>query len=717
MAIFSTIIAGSVIYTGLKYTEKLLNEKHSKEDKESENQNLTPVNPILSLIKKTDRAYQNFVKRRIDPLLSGSRRQKQLEDLRDDSQATAEPNEQTKTINRQIGISGITMGFAATSHFFPPLIIPTTALAIYTILPLYKRTISSLTKEKKVKLDLLASLYMTGFYLAGYHIFACFAFMLYFLGHKVVYHMEGLSQENIVNLFGQQPRMVWLFVQGVEIETPIHQLKEGDVVAVKAGEPNPVDGIIVDGFGMIDQHMLTGESQPVEKEPGKNVFALTLLLSGKLYIQVEKTGHDTLSAQITQILQQTSKHNSEIALKGQRLADQTAFPNLIVSVIALPVVGFRGAVATLGNGLGANARIVSLLATMNYLSIASEQYILIKDGRAMETLKDVDTIVFDKTGTLTIDQPHVARIHVINSALSENNILIFAAAAEYRQPHPIARAIINAAEEKKLHLPDIDDASYEVGYGIKVTINNCLVRVGSTRFMINEGLTIPARLDNLQNNCQAQGHTLISVAVDNNVAGALELHATVRPEAKQVIQDLKEKNIRLCVISGDHEEPTQKLSKELGIESYYANTLPEEKSNIIQQLQNEGRVVCFIGDGINDAIALKKADVSMSLRGATTIATDTAQIVFMNQNLSNLSYLLNLAHKYDKTLRQGFITTIVPGAICIGGVFLAGFGVIAAEILFQVGFYSGLGVAMYPLLTEKNNRKTKTEEKKHQRKE
>lgn len=708
MAIFSAIIAGSMIYTGLKYTEKILNEKHSESDKEPENQNQAPVNPILSLIKKTDRAYQNFVKRRIDPLLSGSRRQKQLEDLRADKHATSEPNEEEKTINRQIGMSGITMGFAATTHLFPPLIIPTTALAVYTIMPLYKKTISTLTKEKKVKFDFLASLYMTGFYLAGYHTFACFAYMLYFIGNKVVNHMECRSHENITNLFGQQPRKVWLLVEGTEIEIPFHQLKEGDVVAVKAGEPVPVDGMIINGFGMIDQHMLTGESQPVEKEPGENVFALTLLIRGKLFIQVEKKGEDTLSAQITQILQQTSKHNSEIALKGQEIADKTALPNIIASVIALRVVGFRGAVATLGASFGANARMVSFLATMNYLSIASEQHILIKDARAIETLKDVDTIVFDKTGTLTIEQPHVAKIHVINSDLDEDNILIFAAAAEYRQPHPIARAVINAAEEKKLDLPEIDDASYEVGYGIKVTIKNNLVRVGSTRFMVNEGLTIPARLDHLQNNCQTQGHTLIVVAVDNNVVGAIELHATVRPEAKQVIQGLKKRNIRLCVISGDHEEPTQKLTKELGIDTYYANTLPEEKANIIQKLQDEGRIVCFIGDGINDTIALKKADVSMSLRGATTIATDTAQIVFMNQSISNLNYLLELSNKYDKTLRQGLITTIAPGVICIGGVFFAGFGVIAAEILFQVGFYSGLSVAMYPLFREKNDNKQLT---------
>jgi len=202
--------------------------------------------------------------------------------------------------------------------------------------------------------------------------------------------------------------------------------------------------------------------------------------------------------------------------------------------------------------------------------------------------------------------------------------------------------------------------------------------------------------------CQQEGATLVFVAVDEQVVGAIELQATIRPEAQRVIQQLKHRNLSLSIISGDHEEPTRKLAAKLGIQNYFANTLPENKAQHIKQLQNEGRVVCFIGDGINDAIALKQADVSISLLGATSIATDTAQIIFMDRSLNQLDHLLALAHQYEKTLQTGFITSVVPGVVSIAGVFVAGFGFYAVEILFQLGLFSGLGVAMQPLLTENN---------------
>ncbi|NJO14617.1 MAG: heavy metal translocating P-type ATPase [Thioploca sp.] len=604
-------------------------------------------------------------------------------------------------INRRIALSGVTMGLATiSSYLFPPLLIPTMVLGIYVMLPLYQRTFKHLIQERKVKLDLLASLYLTGFWLAGYYIFASFALMIYFFGVKVVYHMEGRSRENITNLFGQQPRLVWQVVNGVEVQTPLRVLQVGDVVVVNAGEPLPVDGVIIEGLGLVDQHLLTGESQPVEKSVGDRVFASTLLLSGRLFVQVETTGQNTLTAKIAEILNQTTSYQTEAELKGQQLADQTVLPNLAVSLLALPVVGLQGSVAVLGAGLGFNLRLISLLSVMNYLTIASRHNILIKDGRALERLREVDTIVFDKTGTLTLEQPHVTQLHVVQAGLSEVDLLIYAATAEYRQPHPIAKAIISAAEEQGLELPEIEEANYEVGYGIKVRVKGQLIRVGSSRFITQEGLTIPPQIETRQATGQAQGFTLVLVAINEQVAGAIELHTTIRPEAQRIIQKLRKRNLSLAIISGDQLEPTRELASELGIENYFANTLPENKANLIKQLQEEGRVVCFIGDGINDAIALKQADVSISLRGATTIATDTAQVVLMDQSLNQLDYLLALAHQFDNTLRTGFITTIVPGVICIGGVFVAGFGIYAAEILFQLGFFSGLGLAMRPLLNE-----------------
>ena len=686
------LLAGGLLYTGLSISYR--------ERKKNSNEDL-----LVAVVGKVDTICQQFAQQNLDPLLSRSTRQTQLTQI-GDGDAPSVASEQEQELNRLVALSGVMIVSATIStYLFSPLLILTTALGIYLLLPLYKRTFKTLIQEHKIRLNLLISLYLTASWLAGYYIFAGIALGLFFLGLKVVYHMEGHSRKNLSHLLGQQPRFVWQRAKGVDTKIPLSELQVGDVVVVNAGEPLPVDGIVIKGFGLVDQHMLTGESQPVEKEVDDRVFASTLLLKGPLYIQVEKTGENTVSANIVAILNKTAHHQTEVELKGQKLADQTALPNLLISLVALPLVGLAGAVAILGVGIGSNMRFFSILATVNYLAIASRHHILVKDARALERLKAVDTVVFDKTGTLTLEQPHVAKIHAIEASLSKMDLLTYAATAEFHQPHPIAKAIISAAEERGLSLPRIDEARYEVGYGISVWVKEKLIRVGSRRFLTRQGLTIPAQIETLETDCQVQGIALVWVAVDERVVGALELHATVRPEAKRVIHDLQQRNVSVAIISGDQKEPTRTLASELGIERYFANTLPEDKAKLVKQLQKEGRVVCFIGDGINDAIALKQADVSISLQGASSLAIDTAQIVLMDQSLNRLDYLLTLAHKYDDTLRTGFTITIVPGVICIAGVFLAGFGLYTAEILFQLGFFGGLALAMRPLLIEKRTLK------------
>ncbi len=687
-----------MLYAAMKAYQQ---QKLPPQDKSDE---VVKPQKMTGLRAEIDQAYQQFVQQKIDPLLVGSAaRHKQLTSLNDENTLTP-LSEQEKTTNRFIALSAASIGVATLGTFlYPPLMIPAMAMGMCLLFPMYKATFDEIFQEGKIKLSLLGSLYLSGFWLAGYYIFASFAFFLYFLGLKVVYQMEGRSRQNLKNLFAQQPRVVWQLVDDIEIQTPFEQLQPGDIVVVNAGEPLPVDGLIIRGLGSVDQHMLTGESQPVEKEVGDTVFSSTLLLSGRLFIRVEKTGKNTLSAQIVEILNQTANYHSDVEMKGVALADKTVLPNLALSLLALPLLGLRSAVAVLGAGVGFNISLISLLSTMNYLSIASHHNILIKDGKVLDRLKAIDTIVFDKTGTLTLEQPHVMQVHVIESDLTENALLVYAATAEYRQPHPVAQAILAEAKRRNLALMTIDEANYEVGYGIKVRIKDKQIRVGSSRFINQEGLTIPTQMEALINRCQTQGFALILVAIDDRVVGALELHATLRPEAKRVIAELRKRNLSLAIISGDQSEPTQKLATELGIDNYFANTLPENKAQIIAQLQQQGRVVCFIGDGINDAIALKQADVSISLKGATTIATDTAQVVLMDKTLNQLDTLMHLGDRYNATLRTGLLTTIIPGVICIGGVFFAGFGIYTAEILFQLGFFSGLGVAMRPLLSKENN--------------
>jgi P-type E1-E2 ATPase len=227
-------------------------------------------------------------------------------------------------------------------------------------------------------------------------------------------------------------------------------------------------------------------------------------------------------------------------------------------------------------------------------------------------------------------------------------------------------------------------------------LDDKLIRVGSIRFMILENIVIPPSIQTLQTVSHDQGSSLVYVAVNEHLSGAIELQATIRPEAKQVIHNLHQRGMNIVIISGDHEKPTQQLAQELGIDQYFAEILPEHKAKLIEKLQKEGKSVCFVGDGINDSIALKKANVSISLRGASTIATDTAQVILMDESLKQLPYLFNLANRLEKNMQTGFVTAIIPGVMCVGGVYFLHIGVITAGVLYNLSLGAGVVNAMLP---------------------
>lgn len=352
----------------------------------------------------------------------------------------------------------------------------------------------------------------------------------------------------------------------------------------------------------------------------------------------------------------------------------------------------------LNSSFGYSLRMISPMMMLNFLTIASQQGILIKDGRSLEQLSKVDTVVFDKTGTLTLTQPHVGKIYPLYD-VSEDQLLTYAAAAEVKQTHPIALAILHEAKARQLTLPPIHEAEYEIGYGIKVTLQDQVIYVGSARFMEMTGIEVSTTAQTLADYAHQHGYSLVYIAVDQQLYGAIELHPTIRPEVQQIVQALRAKNISLYILSGDHEQPTQRLAQELGIENYFSEVLPEEKADLITSLKKQRKTICFVGDGINDSIALKKADVSISLRGASTIATDIAQIILMNETLNQLILLFELGDQFNYHMKINVLTSIVPSIVTLGGVFIFGFGIAASVISNQIGLIVGIGNSMHPFLT------------------
>jgi len=593
------------------------------------------------------------------------------------------------------------LGLATAGLLFSPLFyVPSVVLTLYSARNIFQEAYRETARTGNIDYLFINALVIPIALFSGFIWAAALGVLTGRINFYLVAKTENRSKQQIADLFGGQIHTVWVLIDGVEAETPIEQVQAGDIVVVQAGQMIPVDGMITGGTATIDQHMLTGESQPVEKETSDTVLASTVVLAGRICVCVQKAGDTTVASQITTMLNQTTDFKLTIKSRTDRWLNQIMLPVLGFSALALPFYGLSGAVAVLWSYPGFRMILYGPLSMLSYLQVAAQRSILVKDGRALETLHEVDTVVFDKTGTLTLEQPTVRGITCCNG-YTETMVLRYAAAAEAKQSHPIAHAILQAAADRELEIPALEEVEYKVGYGLKVRIEGSVTWIGSARFMEMEGINIPSEIMIQSAESQARGDSLVLVALDQELAGAIELQPTIRPEAGDLIQYMRTRRIKTVIISGDNETPTQQLAMNLGVDQYFAEVLPEDKAQLIEGLQEEGHRVCFIGDGINDSIALKVADVSVSLRGATTVATDMAQIVFMDGTLTQLSNLFALADEFAANMRLNFMAAVVPGVVSIAGTFLFGWGVTLAVLLTQGSTPFGLYNALKPLLDER----------------
>lgn len=685
---------------------------------------------LIDQLAVVDERYQQFVQEHIDPLL-GKTRHGQLQEMLGQEPPVLSRDE--RLANRRFAMGMTSLVFSLVGQWLlPPLIPLAIGVGLLGSSAAYLYAYEQWKKTKRLGAIHLLCVYSLYLWLGGYAAAGGIGAALFGLMLKTKTLSENQSRNNLVSMFQLQPDKVWVRSNGIEIELPFEQLQIGDTIVLHAGQVVPVDGTIVAGVATIDQHMLTGEAQPVEKRAGDAVLAVTLLIAGQIDIKVEKTSKETTAGQIAEILNRTAGDSKPNVRAGISTIDWLVLPTLALSAASWPFIGTAGAVSLIGANSTFTSHLSGSLAMLNYLNLAASSGILVKNAHALEQLSAIDTIVFDKTGTLTLEQPHIAQIHTL-TRFDVDEVLRFAAAAEARQTHPIARAILEAAAERNLHLPPIDQAHYEVGYGIKVRLveddtvtgwhgdmviaddsltplpshpvtqssPHPLIRVGSGRFMTMEGITLPEQVQSVTAASQAQGHSLVMVAVNDELVGAIELRPTVRPEAQQIVQGLRKRGLDLYIISGDQEAPTRTLAHNLGMTGYFANTLPEAKADLVAGLQADGRTVCFIGDGINDAIAMRQAELSISLRGATTVATDTAQIILMKGNLNELLYLFQLGRAFDRDLKLNVRFTTAVTAVAMSGILLAGFTFVATEVFYSLSLFGGLAIAMKPLLTQR----------------
>ncbi len=619
--------------------------------------------------------------------------------LKDLQEATteAESKRVEQLFDRYLMISALSCLAGFARFISPPFVLLNIIGILYVSIPRLYNAWEALKTKNKIHIDTLYAFYLPiGLWQHAYIVVSLYT-SFYSLSGKMMALIKHDVEKNLVDIFRQQPRVVHVLQEEVEHDILLEDLQRDDIVVVYAGERIPVDGEIVSGLANIDQQTLTGEAQPIEKGIGDQVFAATLILMGRICIKTVRTGSETMAAEIGQILNQTLSYQSSYQLWAQTFSTQTAVYTFIIGSLALPFIGLLGTIAVYDAHFGYRLLIITPLSALTYFQVLANYGVLVKDGRTLELLSQVDTVVFDKTGTLTQSQPQVGMIYSY-TGMEANEILAYAAAAERRQNHPIAQAILEKVKARRISVPPTEAVDYRVGYGLKVVIEQKLIRVGSLRFMDLEKIRVPHEAQAAMESSQAAGYSMIFVALEDQLVGSIELQPSLRPEVKTIIQGLRDREIdSFYIISGDQEAPTKKLAESLDIEHYYAEILPHQKAEIIAELQAAGKVVCFVGDGINDAIALKKAQVSISLSGASSAAVDTAQIVLMDETLTQLCRVFDLGQDFKRTQIFSTVAIVIPYLVGIVGSLFFAFNITATLMLKIIATSSAAFNARLPL--------------------
>jgi Cu+-exporting ATPase len=502
---------------------------------------------------------------------------------------------------------------------------------------------------------------------------------LILLGRLLEMRSKGKTSEALKKLIGLQAKTASIIRDGKEVEIPLEQLHIGDIVIVRPGEKIPVDGIIIEGTSSIDESMITGESVPVDKHIGDEIIGATLNTTGSFKFQAKKIGKDTLLAQIVKLVEEAQGSKAPI----QQFADRVTavFVPIVIVIALLTFIGWYLSGALFTNAL-INFVAVMIVACPCALGLATptaiivgtglgaQHGILIKNANVLEKLRKIDTIVFDKTGTITTGKLVVTDV-VSSDMFSENDILFYAASLENFSEQPIAKAIVDFSNTKSISLAPPKNFNSITGFGAKGLVEGKQVLVGSAKLLSerNIGTNKPKFYDAYFE----QGKTLVFVSIDNKLAGIIAVMDATRPESKISVNRLHKLGIRILLLSGDNRQVVESICKSNGIDNYFAEMLPQDKIKEIKKLQNAGRIVAMVGDGINDAPALAQADVGIAIGTGTDIAIEAGDITLVKGNLMGVISAIRLSKKTVTTIYQNLFWAFIYNLILIP---LAAFGIL-----------------------------------------
>ncbi|ASS88169.1 copper-translocating P-type ATPase [Geobacillus lituanicus] len=517
---------------------------------------------------------------------------------------------------------------------------------------------------------------------------------LVLVGKYVEALAKGRTTEAISKLLSLQAKEATVIRHGEERKVPLEEVVIGDTIVVKPGEKIPVDGTVIAGASSVDESMITGESIPVDKKEGDYVIGATMNTNGVLTIRAEKVGKDTALANIIKIVEEAQGSKAPI----QRMADVISgiFVPIVVgiAVVAFMIWYFFAAPGDLAKALEAAIAVLVIacpcalgLATPTSIMVGTgkgaEQGILFKGGEYLERTHQINAVLLDKTGTVTKGKPEVTDVLAFRE-----DMLDYAVSAESASEHPLAHAIVEYGKKQAISLKPLEHFSAITGHGIEAVIDGKSILIGTRKLMKERSVAISVHEDKMVE-LEKQGKTVMLVAIDGQLAGIIAVADTVKESSKEAIQTLKQMGIDVYMATGDNQRTAEAIANEVGIEHVYAEVLPENKANIVEELQKQGKRVAMVGDGINDAPALAKADIGMAIGTGADVAIETADVTLVGGDLRHIPKAIELSRQTMKNIRQNLFWALFYNTI---GIPVAAFGLLEPWIAGAAMAFSSVSV-------------------------
>jgi Cu2+-exporting ATPase len=568
-----------------------------------------------------------------------------------------------------------------------------------TIWPIAQRAYKSISQDRRLNIDCLDLLALSLSAWQGKLLTPALVVTLHELGDAIREQTARTTEVRSSTLADAIGRFAWVKGDGDELlQVPSDQVQVGDTVVVHPGEQIPVDGTVLGGEATVDQQGLTGEAMPIVARPESYVFASTLVRSGQLTLRAERVGDHTRAAAGLRLLEQAPVYDTRMANYTEKIADRLIVPSLLLALLVLGITrdpARAASILTLDFVTGIRVSIPT--AFLGALNHTTRHGVLVRSGRTLEQLAEIDTIVFDKTGTLTQGRIEIADISPAPHTLDPDRLLQLAASAEQRLTHPVAEAIVNQAQQQGLPLLPRGEWDYTVSFGVTAQIDGHLVLVGSERFLHQQEVNW-----NGWTNPKASLLSQIYVACDGKFVGTLGYTDPLRPESTRLVHMLQRQfGLELHLLTGDNPQRAAQVAQELGIpaERVYSEAFPDQKAKIVRDLHRAGRTVAFVGDGLNDSVALAYADVSVSFERGADIARETADVVLMNNNLLELLEAIAIARETRDLIEQNIALVVVPNLVALGLASTAGLNPLVATTIHNGSAISAGINSLRPLVT------------------